>query len=82
MAQLTKGLSYEGQVIYIGPEAKAVLNKLLNRPESNRYHYPAPYASGYYRVKNNVIIAFDNLTGECFIEQFITIKKARKFLGV
>lgn len=70
-----------------GKQAKETLDKLLS--DGNCTPFPKPYIAGYYKSDNvnsgfdvesdNVFVAFDNTTAECWTEEFASDKDAEKW---
>lgn len=60
-----------------GNEAKEALSKLLS--DANASPYNKPYVTGYYLKSDNVFVAFDNTTADCWVEEFTSDKEAEEF---
>lgn len=56
-----------------GIEAKEALEQLLL--DGNCTPFPKPYVTGYYK-SDNVFVAFDNTTADCWTEEFSSDKEA------
>jgi hypothetical protein len=71
--------------IYKGGDAQQKVNHLLEglTPVKARYQLGehADRCCGYFRDGNRWI-AFDNRTGDCWVEKFRTKKQCRKYLGI
>lgn len=65
-------------MIYTGNEAKKVLEEILANSEGSSYPLHKG-ATGYY-WDENVFVAFDNTTCDCWVEEFITEEGAKKWI--
>jgi hypothetical protein len=64
--------------VLTGEKAKSTVSSILNRASDYGGDYPGPRVSGYYR-EGKGWTAFDNTTGNCWVEDFKTEKSAREF---
>ena len=66
-----------------GDEAYAVLNDILANMEDKTFSYPlhqeAPTNRGFFR-EGDKYVAYDNSTGDCWVEEFKTKKEAKDWL--
>lgn len=65
---------------FIGDEAKRVVNEILENETPGKGYPLHAGAKGYY-VDNDKYVAFDNLTQDCWMEEFDTEKEAKKWLA-
>lgn len=67
-------------MIYTGQEAKKVCEAILSNED---YDTPIPgydhLSSGYWKECGKWI-AYDNTTGDCWMEEFDTLKEAKQYV--
>ena len=67
-----------------GKEAEKVLTKILDDREKETNNgvvsekYPEPFVSGYYQ-EDKRWVAFDNTSGDCWVEDYPSEKSAAKY---
>lgn len=75
------------RIIYTGMQAKLICNRILDEgynEETGKYDLPVlEYhntldATGYWK-EEGVWVAFDNKTGDCWVEEFRSEAKARRW---
>lgn len=59
-----------------GEEAQKVCNEILNSDNYQECHLGA---QGYWK-EHDKYVAFDNTTGDCWMEEFTIEREARKFM--
>ena len=66
-----------------GDKAKKVLDLILIDRQHRDIKYGEPYVAGYYKAGyskgGTVIVAFDNTSGNCWVEEFTTEQEAIDF---
>ena len=63
-------------MMYTGEEAKKILEEILANEKDG--HYPLHEGdTGYYgEAHDQYFVAFDNTTGDCWVEEFATKERA------
>lgn len=63
-------------MMYTGEEAKKILEEILANEKDG--HYPLHEGdTGYYgEAHDQYFVAFDNTTGDCWVEEFSTEERA------
>ena len=64
--------------IYTEEVAKAILFYLLANHQGGKY--PAPHVCGIY-FEENIWIAFDNSSGDCWVEEFEEMSEAYEWIA-
>lgn len=64
--------------ILTGNDAEHILTEILDGFNIDTHKFPEPYVTGFYK-DGNVYIAFDNLTKNCWVEEFKTARAARRW---
>lgn len=64
----------------LGKEAMDMLDKILEETELGAWEYKYKGSFGIFR-EDNKFIAFDNNTGDCWVEEFETLKDAIEWLN-
>ena len=63
--------------LYIGKEAKEVVHAILAHYDEDSQRYPLFVGScGYFENENGTWSAWDNMTGDCWCDDFKTRKEA------
>ncbi len=63
--------------LYTGKEAKEVVHKILANYDDDTHRYPLFIGCcGYYKNENGTYSAWDNMTGDCWCEDFKTLQEA------
>lgn len=57
---------------------KQIMDKYDEQLEQGGYRYPEPHVAGFFK-EGESFTAFDNNTGDCFVESFATEEEARKW---
>lgn len=67
-----------------GEEAKMICEEILDHFYVDETYHVHIGAKGYFQDKalngNNIIVAFDNTSGDCWIEQFDNVQSAYRWL--
>lgn len=73
------------KTIYTGMQAKLICNRILNEgynEETGKYEIELEdtdiHSTGYWK-EDGTWVAFDNTTGDCWVEEFKTEAKARRW---
>jgi len=63
--------------LYTGEEAKRIVHQILSHYDEDGQRYPLFVGScGYYQNEDGSWSAWDNMTGDCWCEDFKTKKEA------
>lgn len=66
---------------YKGEKAKQVLNETLAMYDNDKEQYTRNTGTkGYFKNEIGTYTAFDNTTGDCWVEDFDTEKQAKNFI--
>ena len=66
-------------MMYTGKEAQELVGQILNSV-NKKGHYPLHEGDcGYYKNADGIYTAWDNITGDCWVEDFKSEKDAKKW---
>lgn len=60
----------KNSIVYNGDEARTKCNEILATSQIGKITYPTHIGTSGYWQANNIWVAYDNLDGNCWIEEF------------